>query len=147
MIFGVSFEQNMDDRMEITEGLTIRPIIESEYKLLYKWAKGIGLKKKDLSLIINDNQYQVQLIDYNNNTIGFLISKIDAVTFNIELLFIEEEYRSKGYGSSVIEHIKLLYKTYKLYNMTISLPVDNPKIDIERVFKFLIDTKITSIRK
>ncbi len=146
MLFNVNLEQNMDDKMEISDGLCVRPIIETEHKLLYKWANEIGYSKKDMKSYISDKSYTIGMVSFNDtyveNDVGVMITKHNNNSLAIELLYIDTDYRSKGYGNSIISYIRNLCRQYKIFSVSIKLPIDNKKINFTRVFKFLINAQL-----
>ena len=85
----------------------------------------------DAEIILNTiNSYNGVLFiaKVNGNSVGFsIISENDINGYNIDWLFVKEDYRHKGIGKEIMKQIKDYTKELKKENLTLGVLYDNNK--------------------
>lgn len=81
----------------------------------------------NIDLYINNDNYIVKIIKENNYIIGFIIcdNLIDIV--DIELIYIDETYRKRGYGKKLVDSLLQ-------YNKPINLEVNKTNIPAMKLY-------------
>lgn len=80
-----------------------------------------------IDLYINNDNYIVKIIKENNYIIGFIICDNLIDTVDIELIYIDETYRKRGYGKKLVDSLLQ-------YNKPINLEVNQTNIPAMKLY-------------
>lgn len=81
----------------------------------------------NIDLYINNDNYIVKIIKENNYIIGFIICDNLIDTVDIELIYIDETYRKRGYGKKLVDSLLQ-------YNKPINLEVNQTNIPAMKLY-------------
>lgn len=85
-----------------------------------------NLSKKEISLQLDNNNFLRYLIlKIDNRLIGYLSYQELYERFEIVDLYIEEDFRNKGYGSNLIKKIIDIVELKKGFNITLEVKMTN----------------------
>lgn len=96
-------------------------------------------QKKELKKEIQENPYK-RLYSYKDNdrVIGFIEISYIYDRFEIDYIYVLEEYRNKHIASSLMEEVITFGKTKDIINITLEVRVDNiPAINLYKKYDFI----------
>ena len=75
--------------------------------------------------MINSENIRIEIIEDDKTTIGYCISTIQKSTGEIDSIYVKEEYRGTGLGSSLIDHSLNWFHTKKCDKIIIAVAEGN----------------------
>jgi len=91
--------------------------------------KNFTFEKRCEKLLLKDsNSLKIDVLYNKKNPVGYCISTIDGEAGEIESLFIEEEFRSSGYGNKLVEQAILWLERNRCKMINVSVAAGHESV-------------------